>query len=304
MGRKALLRVMVVVATVGSAVTLTAGPANAATGVFLSGSNVIVNAGAGVANNITINVSGNSIIIQDTRAVLTAGTGCALQTNGSVACGISPNDATVVVNAGDLGDTITKIGNVRGDLRGQTGNDTINGGPSPGSNILNGGADRDTLNGGPTFDLLIGGAGPDRLSGGGGTNDIASYFESGAGVVVDIDNTADDGIGGEGDDVRTDVEIVYGSEFNDTITGSASNDSMLGFGGSDRLVGGAGNDNLTGDLVPSNSGLVGSDTLIGGPGNDTLNGVDNIRGNDSLDGGDQTDTCTADTSDTKRFCEA
>lgn len=296
MGRKALLRVMVVVATVGSAVTLTAGPANAATGVFVSGGDVIVNAGAGVANAITIGLSGNSVIVQDTRATLTAGTGCTLQLNGSVACPVSLVSATVVVNAGDLADNITKTGNVRGDLRGQTGDDIINGGPSPGSNILNGGAGRDTLTGGPTFDMLVGGPGPDVLSGGGGTTDLVNYQESGAGVVVDIDNTADDGVAGEGDNVRTDVEFIYGSEFGDTITGGAASDILSGFGGNDVLVGGAGNDTI--------SGGTGNDTMSGGTGNDTLDGRDNVTANDTLDGGANTDTCTADTSDTKRFCEA
>ncbi|MFF3844274.1 calcium-binding protein [Streptomyces sp. NPDC002328] len=263
-----------------------------------------MNAGTGVANNITISLSGSFVVVQDTAATLTAGTGCSAQINGSVACQVSLSSATVVVNAGNLDDRITKTGNVRGNLKGESGSDIINGGPSPGSNTLDGGAGNDTLNGGATFDLLIGGAGADRLSGGGGTSDIASYFESGSGVVVDIDNAADDGAGGEGDNVLTDVEIVYGSEFGDTITGSALNDNFLGFGGNDRLVGGGGNDTLTGDLVPSNSGLVGADTLIGGAGNDTLNGVDNIRGNDTLDGGANTDTCTADISDAKSLCEA
>lgn len=303
MGRKALLRVLMVAVMAGSAVTLTAGPASAATGVSVSGGDVIVNAGSGVANNITVSLSGSFVVIQDTAATLTAGVGCSAQINGSVACQVG-SFATVVVNAGDLNDRITKTGNVRGNLKGESGNDIIGGGPSPGSNILNGGAGNDTLNGGPTFDLLIGGAGADTLSGGGGTSDIASYFESGSGVVVDIDNSADDGAGGEGDNVLTDVEIIYGSEFNDTITGSASNDTMLGYGGNDRLVGGAGNDSLTGDLVPSSSGRTGADTLVGGPGNDTLNGVDNILGNDSVDGGANTDTCTADTGDTKSLCEA
>jgi len=296
MGRNALLRILVVVATAGTAVTLTAGPANAATGVLVSGGDVIVNAGAGVANNITVSLSGSSVVIQDTRATLTAGSGCTPQVNGSVACPVSLVSATVVVNAGNGDDIITKTGNVRGDLRGESGSDIINGGPSPGSNILNGGANNDTLNGGPTFDLLIGGTGADTLRGGGGTTDIASYQESGSGVVVDIDNAADDGVGGEGDNVQTDVEMIYGSQFGDTLTGSTANDILSGFGGNDLLVGGTGNDTLAGGA--------GSDTLSGGTGNDTLDGVDNVFGNDSLNGGANTDTCTADTSDVKSLCEA
>ncbi|MDQ1023335.1 Ca2+-binding RTX toxin-like protein [Streptomyces umbrinus] len=303
MGRNALLRIMVVAAMAGSAVSLTGGSANAATGVFRSGDNVVVNAAAGRANNIMVSLSGSVVFIQDTADTLTAGTGCAVQVDGSVACSIDLIRASVVVNAGDGNDTITKTAAVRGELNGESGGDTINGGSTQGNtNVLNGGAGNDTVNGGPVSDLLVGGPGADTLRGGGGF-DIVSYLESTSGVVVDFDNSADDGVGVEGDNVLTDVEAIYGSQFGDTITGSALNDTMLGSGGNDRLVGGAGNDTLQGDLVQSIGG-VGSDTLIGGPGNDTLNGVDNIFGNDSLDGGANTDTCTADAGDPKSFCEA
>lgn len=296
MGRKALLRVLVVAAMAGSAVTLTGGPASAATGVFKSGTNIVVNAAQGRANNITVSLSGSFVIIQDTADTLTAGLNCTLLVNGTVACPVAVNSDTVVVNAGDGNDVITKTGNVRGDLKGESGNDVVNGGPSPGSNILNGGSGTDTLNGGVTFDLLIGGPGADRLSGGGGTSDLVSYLDSTAGVFVDIDNAADDGIGGEGDNVLTDVEFVYGSQFGDTLTGGAAGDILSGFGGNDLLLGGAGNDTLVGGA--------GSDTHNGGAGNDTLDAVDGVFGNDSLNGGANTDTCTADTSDTKTACEA
>ncbi|MDX3645862.1 calcium-binding protein [Streptomyces sp. MB09-02B] len=296
MARRALLRVLVVATTAASAVTLTGGSASAATGVSKSGTNVVVNAAAGRANNITVSLSGSSVVIQDSSDTLTAGVGCARQVNGSVACPVNLNTDTVVVNAGDGNDIITKTGNVRGELKGESGNDVVNGGPSPGSNILNGGTGNDTLNGGVTFDLLIGGTGADRLSGGGGASDIASYLESGSGVVVDIDNAADDGIGGEGDNVLTDVEIVYGSPFGDTLTGGTAGDILSGFGGNDLLVGGTGNDTLVGGP--------GGDSHSGGAGNDTLDAVDGVFGNDSLNGGTNTDTCTADSSDTKSACEA
>lgn len=296
MGRKVLLRVMVVAAMAGSAVTLTGGSASAATGVFKSGTNVVVNAAAGRANNIKVSVSGSNVVIQDTSDTLTAGVGCTLQVSGSVSCPVNLNNDTVVVNAGDGNDIITKTGNIRGDLKGESGNDVINGGPSPGSNILNGGTGNDTLNGGVTFDMLIGGTGADRLSGGGGTADLANYLESASGVVVDIDNAADDGVGGEGDNVLTDVEFVYGSPFGDTLTGGTANDVLSGFGGNDLLVGGTGNDTLVGGA--------GNDSHSGGAGNDTLDGVDGVFGNDSLNGGTNTDTCTADTNDTKSACEA
>ncbi|QFR03215.1 calcium-binding protein [Streptomyces phaeolivaceus] len=287
---------MVVAAMAGSAVTLTGGSASAATGVSKSGTSLVVNAAAGRANNITVSLSGSTVFIQDTSDTLSAGIGCTLQTNGSVACPVNLGTDTVVVNAGDGNDIITKTGNVRGELKGESGNDVINGGPSPGSNILNGGTGNDTLNGGVTFDMLVGGPGADRLSGGGGTTDLVNYLDSTSGVVVDIDNAADDGVGGEGDNVLTDVEFVYGSQFGDTLTGSAAGDILSGFGGNDLLVGGNGNDTLVGGA--------GSDSHSGGAGNDTLDAVDGVFGNDSLNGGANTDTCTADTNDTKSACEA
>lgn len=131
MGRKALLRVLVVTAMAGSAVTLTGGPASAATGVFKSGSNVVVNAAAGRANNIRVSLSGSSVVIQDTADTLTAGVGCTLQGNGTVACPVNLNNDTVVVNAGDGNDIITKTGNIRGDMRGSRATTSSTAVPAP-----------------------------------------------------------------------------------------------------------------------------------------------------------------------------
>jgi len=99
MGRNALLRVMVVAAMAGSAVTLTGGSANAATGVFRSGDNVVVNAAAGRANNITVSLSGSVVFIQDTADTLTAGTACAVQVNDSLDGGA--DTGTCTADAGD-----------------------------------------------------------------------------------------------------------------------------------------------------------------------------------------------------------
>ena len=75
MARRALLRVLVVAATAASAVTVAGGPASAATGVSKSGTNVVVNAAAGRANNITVSLSGSNVVVQDTSDTLTAGLG-------------------------------------------------------------------------------------------------------------------------------------------------------------------------------------------------------------------------------------
>jgi Ca2+-binding RTX toxin-like protein len=91
---------------------------------------------------------------------------------------------------------------------------------------------------------------------GGGGRDTATYrFASGAKTVT-LDNVANDGSGGEGDDVRTDVEVVVGGSSGDTLTGSGNGETLDGAGGADTLT-----------------GLGGPDTLIGGPGaNDATSG--------------------------------
>ncbi|MFD0310009.1 calcium-binding protein [Streptomyces sp. NPDC127119] len=291
-----MVRGVVVGAMVGSAVTLTGGPASAATGVTRSGDVVTVNAAAGRSNDITIGLSASKIVVQDATDTVTAGAGCVSVGDGSVTCSVNVGSATVVVNAGDGDDTITKTGNVAGDLRGGPGSDVIDGGPTPRNNILNGGADPDLLLGGPDFDQLIGGPGGDTFSGGGGTRDSVSYQDSGAGVVVTIDDVflGDDGASGEGDSVLTSVENIVGSQFNDQLFGSASANFMNGLGGVDFLEGEFGDDTLVGGA--------GADTLVGDVGNDTLQGIDGVT--DTLNGGFNTDTCNGDAIDIKALCEA
>jgi Ca2+-binding RTX toxin-like protein len=107
----------------------------------------------------------------------------------------------------------------------------------------------------------------------GGTN-VAAYDDG------DIANA-------EGDDIADDVEIVVGSNKDDTIDashnsnanghvlmGMAGNDTLIGGGGVDYLYGGPGNDTLKGGA--------GADFLFGGDGNDTLQGG---IGNDTIDAG-------------------
>ncbi|NGO07749.1 calcium-binding protein [Streptomyces sp. HC44] len=278
---------MVVAAMAGSAVTLTAGSASAAAGsVTKSGDQVIVNAGARTGNDFKISLSGNQVVIRDDHP-MSVGGGCRAEIPGNtVFCPVNPNSDTVVVNAGDGDDTITKTGSIRSELNAGPGNDRIDGGPTTFADYLDGGAGNDSLNGGPNLDILTGGLGADTLSGGGGF-DYVNYQDSSSGVVVDLDNNADDGVSGEGDNALSNVELIIGSKFGDRLTGSTGNNSLLGLAGNDVLTGGAGNDSLYGDT-----------------GNDTLEARDNVSGNDTADGGANTDTCRADTSDAKNACEA
>ncbi|MDP9243400.1 MAG: hypothetical protein M3O84_09550 [Actinomycetota bacterium] len=47
----------------------------------------------------------------------------------------------------------------------------------------------------------------------------------------------------------------------------------------------------------------GADTIIGENGNDFLKSRDNVSGNDSVDGGANTDTCVIDAGDANTNCE-
>jgi len=133
----------------------------------------------------------------------------------------------------------------------------------------------DELYGGDGDDLLEGGEGNDRISGGNGT-DTASYASATAAVRVNISSriTSYQDTGGAGFDLLTDIEIVIGSDFADTLTGDEYRPNWLD--------GGAGDDTLVGDYQ---SYWFGFDFLDGGPGADFMAGskgvdhyvVDNVH---------------------------
>ena len=109
---------------------------------------------------------------------------------------------------------------------------------------------------------MDGGLGADVIIGGTNPNDTIQYFGRTADLNISLDDVANDGESGEGDDVRSTVEDVGAGSGNDTITGSASDNAIFGNSGNDDIVGGAGDDVLDGDL--------GGDTLNGQAGNDFL----------------------------------
>jgi Ca2+-binding RTX toxin-like protein len=187
-----------------------------------------------------------------------------------------------------------------------------------GDDQLDGGEDDDRLAGGLGDDSLSGGPGADILDGGEG-EDTADYTGSGQGVTVDLATGI--GLGGDAEgDLLVNIEHVYGSGFNDTITGDEQENTIFGWGGDDTIHGGSGNDVLEGvgrlhgdggndvlsgggmldggdgddDLHGSGLdgwGMGGADILIGGIGNDHLYGDDGHdilrgdEGDDVLDGG-------------------
>ncbi len=156
-------------------------------------------------------------------------------------------------------------------LYGYAGNDILKGGA--GDDVLAGNEGADTLQGGDGDDYLLGGPGNDTLDGGAG-GDWAAYEDATAAVKVDLNITIAQNTGGGGTDKLIDIEHVYGSAYNDTLTGNADANMMVGGEGNDIVSGGKGDDTLWGSA--------GNDTLDGGDGDDYLVGG---AGDDIVKGG-------------------
>ena len=187
----------------------------------------------------------------------------------------------IVVKTGDGPDSIIlsdKNVTIPAKLDGGRGNDIVSSGK--GADTLFGGGGDDYLFGGDGNDIIDGQTQADDILGGNG-RDTASYFGRTVNVTVGLGVFADDGEAGESDNVRTDIEIVYGGSGNDTITttsgkpirffGFAGNDTLIGSLGADVLDGGEGNDSLVGnggnDLLFANDGF--ADFVSGGSGVDS-----------------------------------
>jgi Ca2+-binding RTX toxin-like protein len=179
----------------------------------------------------------------------------------------------IFIDAGDGDDTVfvgdISVGGqggtvVSATLLGGLGNDLLVGGA--GNDLLDAGDDalapgtfafgRNLLFGRDGDDTLTGGFGADYISGGRGT-DLADYRPRLDGVRVGLGGLFDDGLPGEGDNVRDDIEELAGTAGPDDLSTTA------GFGV--RLFGLAGNDTLTGNA--------GADDLIGGTGRDLMSGL-------------------------------
>lgn len=170
-------------------------------------------------------------------------------------------------------------------LRGGIGNDRLVGGSgaellfgeaghdkilaAAGNDRLEGGTGDDSLYGDAGNDTLVGGGGADIVSGGEGV-DAVSYEYMQVGVTVSLDGVANDGAQSERDNVRADVENVYGGAGDDVLTGSASKNRIRGGGGNDII-----------------DGVTGADSLFGDNGDDVLRTQDGMAR--VFDGGEGTD---------------
>ncbi len=212
-------------------------------------------AGAGVSVEV---LDGGIALISDTVGGVTAGAGCTQESRSARCLGVTEArieltttfSTTVHVGVSSTG-PVTVIGSDGGDR-------VENGGKGP--LTFHGGAGQDRLErlsyAGTGSDTFIGG--PDR--------DFVSYESRTTPVSVSLDDVANDGVAGEQDDIRSDVETVYGGDGDDTLVGSGGDESLNGRGGNDTLRGGAGDDYLDG----SGNGSCGEDVLEGGADDDTL----------------------------------
>jgi Ca2+-binding RTX toxin-like protein len=137
-----------------------------------------------------------------------------------------------------------------------------------GGDTLYGTSAADTIQGLGGNDTLKGFGGADGLDGGTGI-DAAFYSDSAVGVAVNL--ATGRGIGGSAQgDTLVNIENLFGSNHNDTLTGDDGNNELHGLSGNDILV-----------------SADGDDRLAGGDGNDILKGG---GGSDHLDGGAGIDT--------------
>ena len=224
--------------------------------------------------NVTIRQSGDDVEVQIGDAVLTL--------TGLSAADVSADDFILAdIQGSDHADhLIGDDGDNR--LNGGGGDDTLEGGA--GNDDLQGDDGNDDLHGGDDDDRLRGGAGADRLNGGDGHDDWALYWDSDAGVTVNLATGTGQGGHAEGDTL-TGIERIEGSDHADHLTG---NDGDNGFGGN------AGADTIDGGEGYDFAGYWGSDAgvtvdLATGAGQgghaegDTLIGIENIYGSDHAD---------------------
>jgi Ca2+-binding RTX toxin-like protein len=212
---------------------------------------------------------------------------------GGLGTGLTYPGAVSLVGE-DGKDTLTG-GDGRDSLYGDNEDDVVSGGD--GNDYISAGAGADTLSGGDDNDTLYPGIGPDVVDGGNGNDNVypidappdgkdvvsggagtdsISYYPRTSPLSLSLDGVANDGLSGENDNIKPDIENVTGGQGADTITGSDANNQLEGYLGPDTIYGGGGNDYLYGGY-----GDPSADILHGGDGNDNLYGYD---GNDKLYG--------------------
>jgi len=209
---------------------------------------------------------------------------------------------------------------------GYQGNDTIDVGFSPSSQVY-GGQGNDSLVGSPVFiaiTRLFGNLGNDTIIMNGGVASFGSGNQGDDSLVGSNGGTIDSLWGGQGNDVLRGLDgsdflsgdlgqdIIWGDDgagaananHNDIILGGGESDTIVGGGGNDSIRGGQGDDYIEVDAalvnttsngvtttrIPTGGDVVsGNDTVWGDAGNDTI-GRETSTGNEVYSGGDGNDS--------------
>jgi len=173
---------------------------------------------------------------------LTAGPGCNREPGSPWA--VCPSDGVerALIELGD-GDDQFLYGRFPLPTRVEGGNGDDELDDTDGVNELYGGEGDDLLwmDAGPDAvpDVLYGGPGYDRASYGQSRGDLV-------GLRLSLDDVANDGVAGEGDNTHTDIEALNGGSADDVLIGSPDDDELDGWSGNDELYGLGGDDLLGG----------------------------------------------------------
>ncbi|MBE2314930.1 hypothetical protein DVA67_003020 [Solirubrobacter sp. CPCC 204708] len=250
-----------------------------------TGSTLTYTAAAGRVNTVTFNVP-NSDRPREVR-ITRDGDGDPIQTTGCGSQDFCTGIERIVVSLGD-GDDFVDTRNFSGpvSLDGGPGTDQLHGGGGAdaldggdGDDVLDGGTGTDALYGNTGDDALNGGTGGDALSGGPGLDGATHVMLAAAPApTVSLDDAANDGLPGEGDNYGSDIEdvailgqgIVVPS--GSTLIGSAGPNELSTGAGTDTIVGGAGIDRVDADAgddaIDVRDGF--SDRVRCGPGADAV----------------------------------
>jgi hypothetical protein len=233
---------------------------------------LVYTADPGEANSLHIRQAGATVEVVDGGARITAGENCVTTSDYRALCrgltahppagdadGGGPSASSIYLADRDDEFTVSPdagLGNIAVDAG--PGDDRVEGSGDR-RFFLTGGDGIDRLVGSSGDDLIDGGADADFVKGRGGL-DWAYYTSRLAGITVTLDNQANDGEPGEGDNVQT--ENVFGGDGDDQITGNVYANTLFGGAGRDTLRGDGGDDLLDGNRA--------EDHLSGGAGNDLI----------------------------------
>jgi Ca2+-binding RTX toxin-like protein len=240
-----------------------------ASDVTLKGGALVVTDPAGVGRNTQIELGGGGNVYQvDEAAPMStpAGSGCNLVMGGNAVRCPAAGVNRILVDTG-AGNDIVQIqlsvpANVRSVIRGDGGDDTLEGGQG-----------QDKITGGPGGDQMVGNGNVDTVTYAGVARPIRAQIGGGF-----VSGSVLDGPAGSRDQIVADIENLIGGNKHNKLFGSNQDNTLVGGPKQDVLKGRGGKDQVLGKGGP--------DYVIGGDGGDKLNGGgdrDKIIGGNGID---------------------